>query len=101
MKITDLSEVSIREWFDKLQINVPDPDWLTPLKGTVQMDEAFFKKAAVIAAKDVNAKYVVMRVVNHTNLGKNNASQFIVRHVEPGSKLFTDGGSIYKKIEQI
>jgi transposase-like protein len=101
MKMTELSEVSIREWFDKLRVNVPDPGWMKPLMGKVQMDEAFFKKAAVIAAKDVERKRVILRVVNHTNLGKNNASQFIVRHVEPGSKLFTDGGGIYSKIEQI
>jgi len=101
MKITDLSEITIREWFDKLREHIPDKHWLTPLKGTVQMDETFFKKAAVIAAKDVERKRVVMRVVPHTNIGKNNIAQFVVRRVEPNSKLCTDGGSVYKKIEQI
>lgn len=101
VKITELSEVSIREWFDKLRTNVPDPDWLTPLKDTVQMDEAFFKKAAVIAAKDVKNKKVILRVLQHTNIGKNNIAQFVARHVEPHSKLFTDGGGVYKKIENV
>ena len=99
MKMTDLSEVTIREWLDKFREHIPDPSWLKPLKGTVQMDEAFFKKAAVIAAKDVRDKRVVLRVLNHVNVGKNNVFQFVARHVEPGSQLQTDGGSIYKKIE--
>lgn len=46
-------------------------------------------------------KRAILRVINHTNLGKNNASQFVTRHVEPGSKLFTDGSGIYSKIEQV
>lgn len=99
MKMTELSEVTIREWLDKFREHIPDPTWLKPLKGIVQMDEAFFKKAAVIAAKDVADKRVVLRVLNHVSVGKNHAFQFVARHVEPGSQLNTDGGSIYKKIE--
>ena len=99
MKIASLSEPCVREWLDKFREHIPDPSWLTPLKDTVQMDEAFFKKAAVIAAKDVKDKRVVLRVLNHVNVGKNNIAQFVSRHVEPGSTLQTDGGSIYKKIE--
>lgn len=99
MKMTSLSEVSVREWCDKLREHIPDPSWLTPLKNTVQMDEAFFKKATVIAAKDVKDKRVVLRVLNHASVGKNNIFQFVARHVEPGSQLNTDGGGVYKKIE--
>jgi hypothetical protein len=99
MKMTELSEVTIREWLDKFREHIPDPTWLKPLKGKVQMDEAFFKKAAVIAAKDVAEKRVVLRVLNHVSVAKNNAFQFVARHVEPGADLQTDGASIYKKIE--
>lgn len=83
---TDLSEVTVREWLDKFREHIPDPSWLKPLTGTVQMDEASFKKVAVIAAKDIKEKRVVLRVLNHMNVGKNNIAQFVARHVEPGSK---------------
>lgn len=99
MKVTELSEPTTRKWFDKFRLYVPDNYYLNPLKDTVQMDEAFFKKSSVIAAKDVKAKKIVLRVLPRTNVQKQNIAQFIVRHVQPGSNLYTDGGGYYKAIQ--
>ena len=65
MKMTSLSEVSVREWCDKLREHIPDPEWLKPLQHTVQMDEVFFKKAVVIAAKDVKEKRRCSETLSH------------------------------------
>ena len=100
IKITGLSEVSIRKWFEEFRLNTPDPDWLSSLKDTIQMDEAFFRNKAVIAAKDTIAKKVILRVIPKKYVEKQNVSQFIARHVEPGSKLFTDGASYYRGIQK-
>jgi transposase-like protein len=98
IRITGLSEITIRGWFDKFRFNLTGIEWQTTLKDTVQMDEAYFKKAAVIAAKDISNKKVVLRVLQKANIQKQNTTQFIVRHIEPDSDLFTDGASIYKGI---
>lgn len=100
IKITNLSEKTIRQWFDNFRRYMPDFQWLSPLKERVQMDEAFFRKYSVIAAKDTNAKKLVMRVVPKTEIQKQNIAQFVVRHVDPGSSLFTDGGGYYRGIEK-
>lgn len=99
MKMTDLSEVSAREWFDKFRSNLSENDWLEPLKDVVQMDEAFFKGSAVVAAKDINAKRVVLRVIPKSEVQKQNIVQFVARHVAPGSKLCSDGGGVYRGIQ--
>ena len=64
------------------------------------MDEAFFRKYSVVAAKDTNAKKVVMRVLPKTNIQKQNIAQFVVRHIAPGTRLQTDGGGVYTGIEK-
>jgi len=72
INVTELSEVTIREWFDKFRANLTDSDWLKPLANTVQMDEAFFRDRAVIAAKDVSSKRVVLRVIPKADVQKQN-----------------------------
>jgi len=99
INITELSEVTIREWFDKFRANLTDSDWLKPLANTVQMDEAFFRDRAVIAAKDINSKRVVLRVIPKSEVQKQNIAQFVTRHVAPGSKLCSDGGGVYRGIQ--
>ena len=101
IKITGLSEVTLRKWFEQFRLNIPDKQWLIPLKDTVQMDEAFFRKKAVIAAKDVREKKVILRVIPKEHIQKQNVAQFIVRHVEPGSRLFTDGAGYYRGIQKL
>jgi hypothetical protein len=59
IKITELSELTIRRWFEDFRANIPDPDWLLSLKNAIQMDEAFFKGKAVIAAKAIESKKVI------------------------------------------
>jgi len=99
INITELSEITIREWFDKFRANLTDSDWLKPLANTVQMDEAFFKDRAVIAAKDINSKRVVLRVIKKSEVQKQNIVQFVARHVAPGSVLCSDGGGVYRGIQ--
>lgn len=101
MKITELSEPTIRVWFSKFRHNLAQENWLTPLKEVIQMDEAYFKNACVIAGKDVKRKRVVLKVLPKTSVQKQNIAQFVVRHIEPGSKLFSDGAGVYKGIGKV
>lgn len=98
--MTQLSEITIREWFDKFRQNLVQNDWLEPLKEIVQMDEAFFGKSLVVAAKDIKQKRIVLRVLSQKNMQKQHAVQFVSRHVEPGSDFFTDGGGWYRGIQK-
>lgn len=99
-KLTKLSEPTIRTWFAKFRHNLASEGWLTPLKELVQIDEAYFKKACVIAAKDVKRKRVVLKVLPRTTVQKQHISQFVTRHIEPDSRLFSDGAGVYKGIER-
>lgn len=99
LKMTCLSEVTIRKWFAKFRLNLAENDWLEPLKDTVQMDEAFFRKNLVVAAKDVKAKRIVLRVLPQTNIQKQHVAQFVTRHIAPGTNFFTDGGGWYRGIQ--
>jgi len=101
IKTTELSEPTIRNWFEAFRANIPDIYWLKPLSGVVQMDEAFFKNRVVVAAKEIGSKRVVLRVLDQKTVQKQHVSQFVVRHVAPGSILCTDGGSIYRGIGKI
>jgi len=71
LKMTSLSEVTIREWFEKFRLNLAEKSWLEPLKDTVQMDGAFFGKKLVVVAKDVKSKRIVLRVLPQTNSRNN------------------------------
>lgn len=64
------------------------------------MDEAFFRNNSLIAAKDITEKKIILRVAPKPmkQLQRQNILQFVARHVEPGSDLFTDGHSFYRGI---
>jgi hypothetical protein len=101
MNITELSEVTCRKWHEKFRHYLPTEGWSEPLCERVQMDEAFFRDNTVIAAKDVTAKRVVLRVIPRPQVQKQHIAQFVVRHVAPGSDLLTDGGGVYSGIGKL
>lgn len=98
--MTALSELTIRKWYEKFRANITAPELFKPLSDIVQMDEAYFRGNAVIAAKDIKKKRIVMRVLPKQYVQKQNIVQFIVRHIKPGSTLQTDGGGVYRGIDK-
>lgn len=98
--MTQLSIPTIRSWYSKFRCNITQQDLFHSLTGTVQMDEAFAKNSAIIGAKDITNKRIILRVLPKGYVEKQHVSQFIVRHVAPGSTLCTDGGGVYRGIEK-
>ena len=99
-KITKLSIPTIRGWYEKFRQNIPKKDFLSLLSGNVQMDEAYSRGKVVIGAKDIKNKKIVLRVLDKEYVQKQNISQFVARHIAPGSVLCTDGGGYYKGIDK-
>lgn len=96
-----VSEVSIRDWYEKFRVNIPDKGLLAPFEGgIIQMDEAYFKGISLIAAKDVIERKVRMRVVARASVAREHALGFITTYVPPSSLLCTDGSGIYRGIER-
>ena len=63
------------------------------------MDEAFFKGWILIMAKDTERRTLAHMMILEASPQRHHAVAFLERHVVPESRLFTDGGSIYRGIE--
>jgi len=92
--VVGLSLPTVRRYYelfrDNLQTNLE-----VILEGTVQMDEMFVNGAFIMGAKDTERKRIKLEVVYKKSPNKTDAMNMIFKHVKPGSKLYTDGGSIY------
>lgn len=100
VKLSKLSEPTIRGWFDKFRAHLPD-DCQMRLSGVIQMDEAFYggkKGSLFVAAKQKGTRKAVGRVLSRTNFQREDALPILQQYVVPGSKLNTDGHGVYKKI---
>ena len=96
--LTGLSIVSIRKWFDTFREHLPQETHI--LERIVQLDEAYFKNVTLIMGKQKGTRNLAYDVIMGTAVQKHHAGYFLFRKVKPGSKLWTDGAAIYKKIDQ-
>lgn len=94
--LTNLSERTVRHWFGEFRAHLPEEHHI--LEHIVQMDEAYFKNAALLMAKQKGTRKLAWGVLQGIDPTKTHVAQFLFQKVKPGSKLWTDGGSIYKKI---
>lgn len=110
MKVTGLSEVTIRRWYDKFRNHLPQ-DKLDEirLEGIVQMDEAYKgkknSKYSIIGAKqqtdtlkDNQVRKAAFQLIDHKSVDRKNAVDFLKDYIVPGSQLNTDGAMIYRAI---
>lgn len=99
--LTKLSEVTIRHWFDEFRHHLPyNHDVLNAM---VQLDEAYFggrNGKALMLAKEIGSRKLAYQIIPTTNVVREHASWFLESFVAPKSRLFTDGASIYKEIDQ-
>lgn len=97
--LSELSEKGVRHWFDVLRNHLPsDQEFLEHM---VQLDEAYFggrKGYALMMGKQRGTRKIAYHIFPHTMPTKYDASSFLQMYVKPHSKLFTDGGSIYRDI---
>lgn len=98
MDLTQLSLPTVRRYYELFRDHL-NLEYDVILKGEVQMDEMFVKGGFIIGAKDIKRKKVKLFVVFRKSPTKADATNFIYHHVQPGSTLCTDGGGIYRGIE--
>jgi hypothetical protein len=98
--ISGLSVLTVRRWFEKFRGNLPnDQDILSHL---VQLDEAYFGSKvdtqALFLGKQVGTRKLAYRLIKDYPK-REDAWDFLESYIRPQTKLLTDGGSIYKKID--
>jgi len=96
-KLCHVSEISIYHWFRVFRVNLPVYEPI--LEGVVQMDEAYFKQIALVLAKQIGTHKLAYQMIYKNSVNKTEIFQFLSSWVQPNTRLQTDGGSIYKKIE--
>jgi transposase-like protein len=98
MSLTRLSETTVRHWYGAFRTNLPQEIHI--LERIVQLDEAYFKRAALLMAKQKGTRKLAYAVVSEESVQRHHATQFLFQKVKPGAKLWTDGAAIYKNIGQ-
>jgi hypothetical protein len=96
MALTGLSEKTIRHWFEVFRANLPQESHI--LERIVQMDEAYFKDAALLMAKQKGTRKLAWDVVYGMAPNRSHAAHFLFQKVKPRSKPWTDGAAIYQGI---
>jgi transposase-like protein len=97
-KLCHVSQASTHSWFQTFRSHLPDFEPI--LKGLVQMDEAYFRNIALVLAKEVGTRNLAHQIIFKNSVNRSEVTQFLQSWVEPRSRLQTDGGSIYKGVEQ-
>jgi transposase-like protein len=97
-KLCHVSEVSVYSWFRIFRQKLPVYEPI--LEGVVQMDEAYFKQIALVLAKQVGTSKLAYQLIFKPSVNKTEVFTFLKSWVSPNTRLQTDGGSMYKHIEQ-
>ncbi len=97
-KLCHVNERTVYHWFRLFRLNLPD--FAPILEGVVQMDEAYFKNLSLLMAKQVGSNKIAHQVLIKNSVDKNDTTRFLYQHIQPKTKLQTDGSSVYKKIDQ-
>lgn len=96
--LLELSEDAVRRWYDRFRAKLPEETHI--LEHIVQLDEAFFKNQMVlIMGKEKGSRKLAYDIMaKHPE--RHHIGRFLFRKVKPGSKLWTDGASIYDKVSE-
>jgi transposase-like protein len=105
VSLTNLSEVTIRLWFDQFRIHLPQNKEV--LQRLIQLDEAYFggkKGRTLFMAKEINeeehTRKIAYSILPHANPVREEAWTFLREHIMPDSLLHTDGAAIYHGIDK-
>jgi transposase-like protein len=102
--IAAVSLPTVRHWYDKFRDNLP-PQLLEEMRlsGNVQADECYRHGYSILGAKqeamDGKPSRMVLVTLFKESVDKNDVVTMLSQKVKPESILRTDGGSIYRKIE--
>lgn len=102
--IAAVSLPTVRHWYDKFRDNLP-PQLLDEMRlsGNIQADECYRHGYSILGAKQeaqngLPGKMVLVTLFKES-VDKNDVVALLSQKIKPESILRTDGGSIYKKIE--
>ena len=96
--LCQLPERTVRRWYGAFREHLPPETHV--LEHIVQMDEAYFKNAALVLAKQKGTRKLRYEVMHDRAPNKTDVVNFLFEKVAPGTQLWTDGGSIYKNVSQ-
>jgi transposase-like protein len=99
IKLTLLSEVTIRHWFEQFREHLPEDQEV--LEHLVQLDEAYFggkRGRALFLGKQVGSRKLAYQIISHASPTREHAWKFLHSYVSVDTVLNTDGASIYKEI---
>ena len=99
-EITSLSEKAVRHWFDLFRANLPQHK--ETLEHIIQLDEAYFGGwggRALLMGKQPGTRKIAYKLFPKDSVDRSEALSFLETFVKPGSKLNTDGATIYKGID--
>ncbi len=96
--LTRLSEKTVRYWFSAFRAHLPRETHV--LERIVQLDEAYFRNAALLMGKQKGMRRLAYDVIFQPSVDRYQATQFLFQKVKPGTKLWTDGAAIYRGIER-
>ena len=100
-KTCGVSDPTVRNWYEKFRNHLPQ-DKLDNIRlaGTVQIDEAYRGKYAIIGAKQARSKdrKAVLQILPKNSVDRKDSVDFLAQNVVPDSNLWSDGAAIYKGI---
>ena len=97
-RLCHVSEEAVRHWFRSFRLHLPESAPI--LEGTVQMDEVYFRSLSLLMAKQVGGRTIAHTVLPKPSVDRRDATAFLFQHIQPTTKLQTDGSSIYQRIER-
>ena len=98
-KLCGVNIRTIRSWYSKFRENIP-LDYRVRLKGTIQCDEFYRGGFSIIGIKQIGTRKIVCKFFKKNSVDRRDVIEVFKEHVVPGSKLYTDGASIYKTIDK-
>lgn len=91
---------TIGNWYQKFRDHLPTEHLFnTRLSQDIQIDEAYRGNYSIIGAKQIKSRKVVFEYLPKKSVDRSDAVNFLSQYIVPQSNLFSDGASIYKKIE--
>lgn len=97
-RLCNLSEKAVRHWFDIFRHQLPDISYA--LKGTIQMDEAYFRSLSLVMAKQQGSRRLAHSFIAGTSVSRPDVAEFLFQNIYPESELHTDGAGIYRGIDR-
>lgn len=97
-RLCHVGEEAVRYWFRVFRLHLPAFESI--LETQVQMDEAYFKTLSLILAKQVGTRKLAHQMIFKNSVNKTEIAEFLFQSVAPNTRLQTDGGGMYKAIDQ-